>query len=885
MDMNQRKLTRSEWDSIEVPVSPDELEVLSLIKNGYHNVSIKYNKHNSLFSYLKIEYAKQMEDYLYNLFFAPKIEELAKRFDALFLKLDIKAKITINKADKIRIERNDISKLNKDNVYELLLLHHIELLLSNKKANSTKWLFHYFTLYKLLKNTVTLVNANIKEVCARIFAQYEEHIQYENVVANSVEYIERNHCLLKYEDQTLYTHQKEIFTAVKMPNPKLILYIAPTGTGKTLTPIGLSESHRVIFVCAARHVGLALARAAISSQKKVAFAFGCMSAGDIRLHYYAAKEYTVNKRTGGIKKVDNSVGDKVEIMICDIQSYIYAMHYMVAFNEKEHIITYWDEPTITFDYDSHPFHEIIKQNWVENIIPNMVLSSATLPKLHELTETVADFRDAFPNATIQNIVSHDCRKSIPIVNNDGFVVMPHFIAEAYNDMQTTVTHCENYFTILRYFDLEETARFIDYVDKNNLVPNNMKIERRFGSFDDCTMQNIKLHYLNALKSITPSNWTSVFNYFKVTRTRKIAPNNTVDPKGNKIRKTYSLGLETTNTNTSYEGKPLTRMVSEQPAKAPPSGDYVPGSCAVYVTTKDAYTLTDGPTIFLAQDVEKISKFCIQQANIPVKMMEEIMKKIENNNVINEKVSELEKELEDLLEDSGNSDGTQARYSTDKNGKKNDKKIERSFTNEKAGDKTGVSHLKQQIDGLKSLIKPASLNNTFVPNKLEHIERWAEELRPKNAFTCDIDDDTIIKIMMLTDVADSWKVLLLMGIGVFTNHKNIAYTEIMKSLADKQQLFLIISSSDYIYGTNYQFCHGYISKDLNMTQEKIIQAMGRIGRNNIQQTYSIRCRDDEHVRKLFTPDAAKPEVINMNILFNRNNCRYDGTNYVISEKEE
>jgi hypothetical protein len=160
-----------------------------------------------------------------------------------------------------------------------------------------------------------------------------------------------------------------------------------------------------------------------------------------------------------------------------------------------------------------------------------------------------------------------------------------------------------------------------------------------------------------------------------------------------------------------------------------------------------------------------------------------------------------------------------------------------------------------------------------------VEKWAEDMAPRNMFTSDIEDDIIIKIMMLTGVEDSWKVLLLMGIGVFTNHKNIAYTEIMKALADKQKLFLIISSSDYIYGTNYQFCHGYISKDLHMTQEKIIQAMGRIGRNNVQQSYSVRCRDDEHISKLFTPDAAKPEVINMNILFNRSAVRYDGTNYV------
>ena len=135
-----------------------------------------------------------------------------------------------------------------------------------------------------------------------------------------------------------------------------------------------------------------------------------------------------------------------------------------------------------------------------------------------------------------------------------------------------------------------------------------------------------------------------------------------------------------------------------------------------------------------------------------------------------------------------------------------------------------------------------------------------------AFTSDIDETTIIDIMLLTDVDDSWKVLLLMGIGVFASHNSIAYTEIMKKLADQQRLYMIIASSDYIYGTNYQFCHGYISKDMALTQEKIIQALGRIGRNNIQQNYSIRFRENEHIQKLFYPEENKIEVKNMNLLF-------------------
>ena len=245
-------------------------------------------------------------------------------------------------------------------------------------------------------------------------------------------------------------HQKEIFAAIKVRKPKLVLYIAPTGTGKTLTPIGISEHYKVIFVCAARHVGLALARSAISIEKKIAFAFGCTGSEDVRLHYYAAAEVTRDWRSGAIRKVDNTVGHKVEIIICDIKSYLPAMYYMKAFcmktvihpiNGMEHevedingLITYWDEPTITMDYEDHSFHKIIRRNWRKNLVPNIVLSSATLPKLHEITETITDFKNKFDGAQVFSIVSHDCKKSIPLINKDGFVVLPHHLNEDYNEV-------------------------------------------------------------------------------------------------------------------------------------------------------------------------------------------------------------------------------------------------------------------------------------------------------------------------------------------------------------------------------------------------------------------------------------------------------------------
>ena len=209
--------------------------------------------------------------------------------------------------------------------------------------------------------------------------------------------------------------------------------------------------------------------------KKVAFAFGCKDPTDVRLHYNAAKDFVKNRRTGGIFRVDNTVGDDVEIMISDIASYYPAMLYMTAFNKPNDLLMYWDEPTITLDYEDHPFHEIIKKNWTENQIPNVVLSSATLPKEEEIQSTIQSFRSKFPFSEVHSIISYDCKKTIPLLNRDGVVEMPHFIFNDYKEMIDSVNHCENYKTLMRYFDLQSVVNFVYFVNQNNLIPEKFKI--------------------------------------------------------------------------------------------------------------------------------------------------------------------------------------------------------------------------------------------------------------------------------------------------------------------------------------------------------------------------------------------------------------------------
>ena len=822
VDLYQKKLSKAEWDYMEIPESKDEIEILNLIKKGFNNVNIKYNAAKSIIGILKTSITEEIMVYLFNKYFRKKVEEICEEYDYNGFDCDEiigkNKNLKIKKIDEMRIENNNFQD-NNDKIYEFVLLEIIEQLIEYYEDKRANWYYYYYTLKFMKNNDIENLNTYVMKFVDNVLEKYENDFKIKTFIRYSYTFIEKNEYLFKYQDFSLYEHQKQIFTVCKNPNPKLILYIAPTGTGKTLTPIGLSEAfnipnpnsdtsssgggfitkkNRIIFVCAARHVGLALAKSAISAMKMIAFAFGCNSVSDIRLHYYAAKEATRDKN-GRIRKVDNTVGDEVEIMICDIKSYIHAMLYMKAFNNVSNLITYFDEPTISLDYSEHEFHKLIKKNWTENQIPNVVLSSATLPHENEIQTTILDFRTRFMGAEIISIVSHDCSKSIPIVNKDGYVDLPHFLFESYEDILKSAKHCGNYKTLLRYFDLNEIVKFIIFVNEQKLYTNGRySLERYFADIMDVTMTNIKLYYLTLLRNIIPDKWDEIFDKMKTSRV-KIHESN------------------------------------------------------IYFTTQDAHTLTDGPTIFLTNDVEKVAKFAIQNSKIPAEVIDDLMNSIEHNNGLSNKIDTLEKEIQSIEEEKeksrdGGKDGTKSKGSNI------------------VVDTREIREKQQMIDMIRCNVKRIALSDIFVPNKLEHITRWTKRDTYTNEFSANLDESIVEKIMLL-QIDNHWKILLLMGIGAITNHTNVKYNEIIKELAQNQKLYIIIASSDYVYGTNYQFCHGYISKDLsNMTQEKTIQAMGRVGRNKLQQTYTIRFRDNEIIKTLFIDCDNKPEVINMNKLF-------------------
>jgi hypothetical protein len=257
------------------------------------------------------------------------------------------------------------------------------------------------------------------------------------------------------------------------------------------------------------------------------------------------------------------------------------------------------------------------------------------------------------------------------------------------------------------------------------------------------------------------------------------------------------------------------------------------------------------------------------------IVEKIQEKIDYNAKISEQLTRKRKDYED--------------------------KIEKFKDNEKVMENMrfppDIMDLHRDIEGLQHKLQDLRIDNVYKPNTRDHFKKWTRgdegaEYDESDVFTSHIGDTEVKDVMQLYTVHALYKILLLMGIGVFSNEliqmdkvdkedkrdnenkkahdikeENNQYVEIMKQLAEQKALYLIIANSDYIYGTNYQFSHCYLGKDMqNLSQEKIIQCIGRIGRQDKNKHFSFRFRSKEHMKMLYEIPEYSIEATNMNGLF-------------------
>ena len=106
---------------------------------------------------------------------------------------------------------------------------------------------------------------------------------------------------------------------------------------------------------------------------------------------------------------------------------------------------------------------------------------------------IESFRGKF-GGNVVNIVSHDCKKTISILTKENTPAVPHLRYEDYGCIKRSVAYCRETKTLLRYLDLGEIIKFIEYVNKNALYRNKRyHWSLTFTKPQDVTMDNIKFY--------------------------------------------------------------------------------------------------------------------------------------------------------------------------------------------------------------------------------------------------------------------------------------------------------------------------------------------------------------------------------------------------------
>ena len=86
MNLVQHKLTKAEWDNVEVAETEEETFVQQIIIQGYNESNIRKNKAQTLFSFFKVDQTSEMDLYLYIEFIEPLVKKMCKKNNISYTK-------------------------------------------------------------------------------------------------------------------------------------------------------------------------------------------------------------------------------------------------------------------------------------------------------------------------------------------------------------------------------------------------------------------------------------------------------------------------------------------------------------------------------------------------------------------------------------------------------------------------------------------------------------------------------------------------------------------------------------------------------------------------------------------------------------------------------
>jgi len=208
MDLRQTKLTKNEWDALEVPVPKQEQVILKMIYEGYSNLNHIFNYTLSVMAYIKISHdVNKFHGYFYTKYFLPLFQKIHKRYQLSYPLLnfpELKKKVKLKKADEIRI-KNSEKKLDtvKNELFEFVILDLLKKMFKNEKKSS----YYYFTITHIMRNNIHLFNPFVNQQIREILRNENKNIEKIYFIHKAYDFIEKNPYLLKFANYTLYDHQ------------------------------------------------------------------------------------------------------------------------------------------------------------------------------------------------------------------------------------------------------------------------------------------------------------------------------------------------------------------------------------------------------------------------------------------------------------------------------------------------------------------------------------------------------------------------------------------------------------------------------------------------------------------------------------------------------
>jgi predicted RNA-binding protein Jag len=185
VDLYQKKLSKAEWDYMEIPESKDEIEILNLIKKGFSNVNIKYNAAKSIIGILKTSITEEIMVYLFTKYFRKKVEEICEEYEYTGFDCDEiigkNKNLKIKKIDEMRIENNNFQD-NNDKIYEFVLLEIIDKLIDFYEDKRANWYYYYYTLKFMKNNDIENLNTYVMKFVDNILEKYENEFKIKTFI-------------------------------------------------------------------------------------------------------------------------------------------------------------------------------------------------------------------------------------------------------------------------------------------------------------------------------------------------------------------------------------------------------------------------------------------------------------------------------------------------------------------------------------------------------------------------------------------------------------------------------------------------------------------------------------------------------------------------------